>query len=175
MIKRENVQINPPACIASTYLSKLVGSPGTISYLAPSPDRNYPEKERYSAACSANEIESIIGLRFRQTDLNPKVNGYYRKRSVDPRVGISRSASETDVWLFFLSMTLKIIKYYSSFYYIWPFSSQNDIVRASFGVYRGDAKVMSRRKTTLSERHSVFIVVMQKWCHLWNFECWRHF
>ena len=28
--------------------------------------------------------------------------------SVDPRVGISRSASETDVGLFFLPMTLKI-------------------------------------------------------------------
>ena len=29
--------------------------------------------------------------------------------SVDPRVGVSRSASETDVWLFFLPMTLKIV------------------------------------------------------------------
>ena len=35
--------------------------------------------------------------------------------SVDPRVEISRSASETDVWLFFLPMTLKTIFYHSSF------------------------------------------------------------
>ena len=35
--------------------------------------------------------------------------------SVDPRVGISRSASETNVRLFFLYMTLKIIKYHPSF------------------------------------------------------------
>ena len=28
--------------------------------------------------------------------------------SVDPKVGISRSASETDVWLFVLAMTLSI-------------------------------------------------------------------
>ena len=35
--------------------------------------------------------------------------------SVDPRVGISWSASETDVWLFFLPMTLKIVIYYPSF------------------------------------------------------------
>ena len=33
--------------------------------------------------------------------------------SIDPRVGISRSASERDVGLFFLPMTLKIIKYHS--------------------------------------------------------------
>ena len=38
--------------------------------------------------------------------------------SVDPRVGISRSASETDVRLFFLPMTLKvlfIIRHFSHF------------------------------------------------------------
>ena len=35
--------------------------------------------------------------------------------SIDPRVGISLSALDTYVWLFFLPMTLKIIKYYSSF------------------------------------------------------------
>ena len=33
--------------------------------------------------------------------------------SIDLRVGISRSASETNVWLFFLPMTLKIINYHS--------------------------------------------------------------
>ena len=35
--------------------------------------------------------------------------------SVGPRVGISQSALETDVSLIFLPMTLKIIKYHSSF------------------------------------------------------------
>ena len=34
--------------------------------------------------------------------------------SVDPRVGISWSASETDILLFFLPITLKIIKFHSS-------------------------------------------------------------
>ena len=33
--------------------------------------------------------------------------------SVDPRVGVSRSASETSVRLFFLPMTLRIVMYYS--------------------------------------------------------------
>ena len=55
--------------------------------------------------------------------------------SVDPRVGISRSASETDFLLFFLSMTLKIIISYIV-----------DILR---------------RITTFSESHSVFFVVVQ--------------
>ena len=35
--------------------------------------------------------------------------------SIDPRGGISRSASETDVCLLFLPMTVKFIKYHSSF------------------------------------------------------------
>ena len=35
--------------------------------------------------------------------------------SVDPRVGISRSASETDVGLFSLPMTLTFVIYHSSF------------------------------------------------------------
>ena len=35
--------------------------------------------------------------------------------SVDPRAEISRSASETNVCLFFLPVRLKIIKYHSSF------------------------------------------------------------
>ena len=35
--------------------------------------------------------------------------------SVDLRVGISLSVSETDVWLFFLPVNLKIIKFHSSF------------------------------------------------------------
>ena len=35
--------------------------------------------------------------------------------SVDPRVGISWSASATDVSLFFLPMTLKITNYHSTF------------------------------------------------------------
>ena len=35
--------------------------------------------------------------------------------SVDPRVGVSRSTSETDVSLFFLPMTLKSVFYYPSF------------------------------------------------------------
>ena len=35
--------------------------------------------------------------------------------SVDPRVGISRSALKTNIWLFFLPVILKIIKYNLSF------------------------------------------------------------
>ena len=37
--------------------------------------------------------------------------------SVDPKVGISRSASETNVWLYFLPMTLKFSKSFISFIY----------------------------------------------------------
>ena len=41
--------------------------------------------------------------------------------SVDTRVGISRSSSVTDVWLFFFTMTLKIIIYRSFFLSILTF------------------------------------------------------
>ena len=41
--------------------------------------------------------------------------------SVDPRVIISRSASETNVRLFFLPMTSKSIKYHSSFLLLLTF------------------------------------------------------
>ena len=61
--------------------------------------------------------------------------------SVDPRAGISRSAPETDVWLFSLPMTLK--KYYVLLVISYIF----DILR---------------RITTFPERHSVFFVVVQK-------------
>ena len=37
--------------------------------------------------------------------------------SVDPSVGIFPSASKTDVWLFFLPITLKNISYRSSFFF----------------------------------------------------------
>ena len=36
----------------------------------------------------------------------------FQALSVDPRVGISRLASGTDVWLFFLRMTLKITNFF---------------------------------------------------------------
>ena len=38
--------------------------------------------------------------------------------SVDPGIEISRSASETDVWLFFLSMALKILNRFRHFFYL---------------------------------------------------------
>ena len=38
--------------------------------------------------------------------------------SVDPRFDISQYASETNVWLFFLPMILKIINYHSSCFII---------------------------------------------------------
>ena len=41
--------------------------------------------------------------------------------SVDPRVGISLSALDTDVWLFFLPATLKIIFYHLSFHIVFTF------------------------------------------------------
>ena len=41
--------------------------------------------------------------------------------SADQRVGISWSALETNVGLFFLPMTLKIIKYHSSFLLLMTF------------------------------------------------------
>ena len=37
--------------------------------------------------------------------------------SVDPRVGISRSASEIDAWLIFLPMTLKLLIIIRHFFY----------------------------------------------------------
>ena len=42
----------------------------------------------------------------------------FQALSVDPRVEISRPASETDVRFFLLSMTFKIFKYHSSFLYL---------------------------------------------------------
>ena len=56
----------------------------------------------------------------------------YRALSVDPRVGISWSASKTNVRLFFLPMTLKIIIHYSSLIYFSHFKSHNDLFRMSF-------------------------------------------
>ena len=41
--------------------------------------------------------------------------------SIDPRVGISQSASETDVLFFSLSMTLEIIIYHLSFLSFFTF------------------------------------------------------
>ena len=60
--------------------------------------------------------------------------------SVDPRVGISRSVSEIDDRLFFLSMTLKIVINHSLFLSFLTFMSHNDLFRVSFGVFRGGAK-----------------------------------
>ena len=46
----------------------------------------------------------------------------FQALSIDPRVGISRSASEeTDVWLVFLPVTIKIIKNHMSFLLLMPF------------------------------------------------------
>ena len=72
--------------------------------------------------------------------VDPRVTSF-PALSVYPRVGISRSASETDVWLFFLPMTLKIIICHSSFLSFF------DILR---------------RKMTFSESHSVFFLVVKK-------------
>ena len=62
--------------------------------------------------------------------------------SVDPKVGISRSALGTDVWVFFLHMALKLILKIS---FVISF------------VYYILHSIM-----TFSERHSVFFVVVQK-------------
>ena len=74
--------------------------------------------------------------------------------SVDPRARVSRSASETYVWLFFFTYDIKIC--YLSFVISFIF----DILR---------------RITTFSERHLVFFMVVQRWRHFWNLEFWRHF
>ena len=42
--------------------------------------------------------------------------------SIDPRVGISWSTLKTNVWLFFLPMTLKIDIYYLSFFSFLTFN-----------------------------------------------------
>ena len=63
--------------------------------------------------------------------------------SVDLRVGISRSASETDVSLFFLPMTIKIIKYHSLFISFLTFT---DLFRTSFCVFFMVAHVTSLLK-----------------------------
>ena len=73
---------------------------------------------------------------------------------VDPRVGISRFALETDVWLLFLPMKLRHFYLLSVNFFI------SDILR---------------RRTTFSERHSRFFMVVQKWRHFWNLVFWRHF
>ena len=73
---------------------------------------------------------------------------------VDPRVGIFRSALETNDWLFFLSMKFKVMIGQK------PFSFIFDILR---------------RITTFSERHSVFSVVMQKCRHFWKLKFWLYF
>ena len=60
------------------------------------------------------QIESIIGLRCRQRNPNSRANGKmpetrfteFPALSVDPRVGISWSASGTDGWLFFLPIII---------------------------------------------------------------------
>ena len=65
-----------------------------------------------------NQIESNIGLRCRPRNPNSIKRIMSETRftkfpalSVDPRIGISRSASKTNVSLFVLPMTLKIIIY----------------------------------------------------------------
>ena len=60
--------------------------------------------------------------------------------SVHPRVGISRSASETNDCLFFLSVTLRIIIYHLPCFHI-------DIYVA---------------KQLFFERHSMFFILVQK-------------
>ena len=65
--------------------------------------------------------QSSLSLSCRQRNPNPRVNGKCQKRGLpslqhypfNPRVEISRSSLETNVWLFFLPMTLKAIKYHS--------------------------------------------------------------
>ena len=66
--------------------------------------------------------------------------------SLDPRVKISPSASESGVWLFFLPMSFKIIIYHSHVFFFFLFF-----------VFFFDTL---RRITTFSERHSVFLVVV---------------
>ena len=83
------------------------------------------------------QIEHIVGLECRQRNSNPRFTAF-PALSVDPRVGISRSASKTDVRFFFLPMTLKITIYYPSFLSFLTFF------------------------TTFFELHSVFFVVVQK-------------
>ena len=61
--------------------------------------------------------------------------------SVDPRVGISQSASETDACIFFLPMTIKLFK-------------------VSFGI--SFIYDILRHITTFYECHSVFFVVAHK-------------
>ena len=61
-----------------------------------------------------------------------------------PRVRISRSASETNVRLFFFPITITIIIYHSSFLSFFD---------------------SLRRIRNFSERHSVFFVVVQKLRH----------
>ena len=73
--------------------------------------------------------------------------------SVDPRVGIFRSASETNVCLFFLPMTVKII-----------------ICRSYFFLFD-----ILRRITIFYERHSAFSVVVQKKSDFRNLKFSRHF
>ena len=75
-------------------------------------------------------------------------NSIMRKRRftalpVYNRIGISRCAPVTDVWSFFLPLTLKIIVYHWSFLYWWHFTSHNDLLRGSFGVFRCGAKTIS--------------------------------
>ena len=67
---------------------------------------------------------------------------------IDQRDGISRSASETDVRLFFLPMTLKII-FDHHFFYLKHFMSHNNLFGTPFGVFGGGAKVTLLLKFTV--------------------------
>ena len=72
-------------------------------------------------------VQSIIGLRCRRRNpegkrIMPETRfTEFPVLSVDPRVEISRSASETDDWLFFLPLTLKKFVYHPSFISFLPF------------------------------------------------------
>ena len=54
--------------------------------------------------------------------------------SVDPRVGISRSAPETEVRLSFLPMTLELLNIIRHFFHYDILTSHKDLLRTSFGV-----------------------------------------
>ena len=69
--------------------------------------------------------------------------------SVDPRVSISQSASETDDRLFFLPMTLKIVIYICHCFHFSHFTSNNDLFRMSFCGFRGGANMTSLLKFTV--------------------------
>ena len=81
----------------------------------------------------------------------------FRHYPLTQRVGIFRSASETDVWLHLCIILTYGIKDYSKSF----------VISFIYGILR--------RITAFYKRHSMFFLVVHKWCNFRNCPFWHHF